>query len=374
MQNDIRFAQQRAHTAATGWSYTVCRTLLRQRSLTEREIMEPTVDFMANVGKFQLWRGVATFLSCPYETDPAEADIGLVGIPYSGGNGIQRMQYLAPRAVRNMSMGHHRSHRGFQVNPFELCRIRDLGDAPITATLDPERSIDEIHAFFARLHEAGTLPVSIGGDHSVTLPIFRGIAGPKSKHKGPIAMIHLDAHTDAYPTAPGYAPHGGDFVVRAVQEGLIDPKRSVQVGIRGPMADLRQDSWAHETGFRVIETEEFFEIGVKAVIAETRRIVGDGPVYITWDMDAIDPTYAPAVSDPEPDGITIRDATKFLAGLRGLDIVGGDVVEVNPPLDPPGLGITVYHMTHIFYEIVTLIADSLAQRRQAAAAARFAKV
>jgi guanidinopropionase len=138
------------------------------------------------------------------------------------------------------------------------------------------------------------------------------------------------------------------------------------------MADLHQDDWAREQGFRIVEMEEFFDLGVEAVIAEARRVVGDGPTYLSWDMDVLDPTYAPAVSDPEADGMTIRDALKFLVGLRGLNLVGGDVVEFNPPLDPPGLGITTYHATQIFYDMLAVVADSLAQRRGAAGASALA--
>jgi guanidinopropionase len=325
----------------------------------------PNVNFSEAITTYQLWRGVPTFFGCPFEESPENVEIGLIGVPYSGGNTVQRMQYLAPRAVRSMSMGHRRSHRAFKINPFELCRIRDLGDVPFTIPTDPNRTIADIQAFYERVHRAGTVPMAIGGDHGITLPILRAIAGPQSRHHGPVGLIHLDAHTDAYPSQEqGFPPHGADWPVYGVAEGLIDPQRTVQVGIRGPMADLRQDDWAHQAGFRIIETEEFFDVGVQAVIAEVRRVVGDGPTYLSWDMDALDPTYAPAVTDPEADGITIRDALKLLVGLRGLNLVGGDVVEFNPPLDPPGLGITTYHATQIFYDMVNLVADGLAQRRQ----------
>jgi len=263
-------------------------------------------------------------------------------------------------------MSYHRAHRRFGIDPFALCRIRDLGDAPIPGAAVPEKAVLDIQAFYEPFDASATIPVTIGGDHSITLPIPRAIAGPDSRHGGPIAMIHLDAHTDCVPLdMAGTRLHAAAWPAALVEEGLIDPRRTIQIGLRGQMASLAQDDWARQLGFRLLGTDEFFDIGVAAVVAETRRVVGDGPVYVTWDMDALDPTYAPAVTDPEADGITMRDAIGFLNGLRGLNIVGADVVEFGPPMDSPGLGLTVFHATHIFHELVTLIADNLAARRVA---------
>jgi guanidinopropionase len=307
------------------------------------------------------WSGIATYLGCPPATDPAEADIGLAGVPFCGGNPITRMQYLAPREVRSASMAFHRAHRRFGINPFALCRIRDLGDAPIPRLLVPEQAVLDIEAFFRPFDTRGTVPVSVGGDHSITLPILRAIAGPDSRHRGPVAMIHLDAHTDCCPLELGGTTlHAGPFHTLA-KEGLIDPRRTIQIGIRGQMADLTQDDWARDLGFRILGTDEFLDMGVAAVVDEARRVVGDAPVYISWDMDALDPIYAPAVSDPEADGLSMHDAIRLLNGLRGLNIIGADVCEFCPPLDPPNM-LTVLHATHIFHELVTLIADKIAAR------------
>jgi guanidinopropionase len=320
-------------------------------------------DAAKAVATYFWWQGVPTFLACPTADRLADVDIGLVGVPYSGGNVIDRMQYLAPRAVRSRSTSYHRAHRRFGIDPFSLCRIRDAGDVPIPGAGVPEMANRDIQAFFERFDQSGTIPIAVGGDHSITLPILRAIAGAKSRHKGPVAMIHLDAHTDCVPLAMGGSIlHAAAWPAALVQEGLIDPRRTIQIGIRGQMADLRQDDFARDLGFRLLGTDEFFDIGVAAVVAETRRVVGDGPVYVTWDMDALDPIYAPAVTDPEADGLTMRDSIKFLNGLRGLNIVGADIVEFGPPMDPPGIGITVFHATHILHELVTLTADSLAKR------------
>jgi guanidinopropionase len=260
-------------------------------------------DFEVSKGasNYMYYSGIPTFLRCEYDT-PENADIGIVGVPYSGGNWVERTQYLAPRAIRDLSMGFHRSHRGFKINPFELCRIRDLGDVGLTSMLDPNKAVIDIQKFYQVIDQSGTTPVSIGGDHSITLPILRALAGVKSSRKGPIGMIHLDSHVDAYGPVAGIKEHCGSMFKISLEEGLIDPSRTIQIGIRGAMGDLRQDDWAHNAGYRIIEIDEFNELGVETVIAESRRIAGDGPTYVSWDLDVLDPVYAPAVADPETGG------------------------------------------------------------------------
>jgi guanidinopropionase len=229
------------------------------------------------VSNYMYYYGIPTFLRCEYD-DPENADVGIVGVPYSGGNWIERTQYLAPRAIRDFSMGLHRSHRGFKINPFELCKIRDLGDVDIPNVLDPTKAVIDIQKFYQVIDASGTIPVSIGGDHSITLPILRAIAGVNSRHKDPVGVIHLDAHVDAYGPVAGIKEHCGSMFKIALEEGLIDPHRTIQIGIRGAMGDLRQDDWAHDAGYRIIEIDEFNDIGVDSVIAEARRIIGDDVV------------------------------------------------------------------------------------------------
>lgn len=232
------------------------------------------------------WFGPATFLRCPLAPDFKDTDIGLIGVPYCGGNLIERMQYLGPRAVRNRCMGYARAHREFAINPFELMRIRDLGDAPLDRALNPDLGAEDIQAFFARVFAAGITPVSVGGDHSITWPILR--AARATCFPAPLAMVHFDSHTDAYPEAGGTRNTAAGFRFGA-EDGIIDPHRTVQIGIRGPMAALDQDNWAEQSGFRIIGTEEFVAKGVDHVIAEVRRVVGDAPAYLSFDLDALDP-------------------------------------------------------------------------------------
>lgn len=318
----------------------------------------------AAVASYQHWHGIPTFLKCSPDPDLSVAEVGLVGVPLAVGNGIERGQYLGPRAVRTMSMGHHRSHRAMRFDPFAACEIRDLGDVTAVNALRMPLAIDDVTSFFRRVDAQGIRPVSVGGDHSVLIGILRGIAGAGSGVGGPVGLVHFDAHTDYYPSlAPDGFVHGGAFNL-LVEEGQVDPHRMVQIGVRGPMASLAQDDAAHAAGIRVIEQTELDEIGPDRVVQEVRRVVGEGPVYVTFDLDALDPIYAPAVADPEAAGMSIKDALRILQGLRGLDIIGGDVVEFCPAHDvrggPSGGGLTTYHATTLFYELVCLVADRVA--------------
>jgi guanidinopropionase len=304
------------------------------------------------------WYGPATFLRCPHQPDLKDTDIGLIGVPYSGGNPVERMQYLGPRAVRNRSAGYGRAHREFRINPFELARVRDLGDAPIGRTLNPDMAAEDFQAYFEKVFAAGITPVSVGGDHSITWPILR--AARKTRYPAPLGMIHFDSHTDAIPPFPATRHHAGGFRMGA-EEGVIDPKRTVQIGIRGPLGLLDMDDWAKANFARVITTEEFVNRGVNDVLADVRRVIGDGPAYLSFDLDAIDPAYAPGVADPELDGLTIREVVKLLHGFRGMHLMGADVVCYCPPLDNPAQ-ITALTASLLLLELVTLMAEFRARK------------
>ena len=200
-------------------------------------------------------------------------------------------------------------------------------------------------------------------NHSITLPILRAIAGVNSRHKDPVGVIHLDAHVDAYGPVAGIKEHSGSMFKIALEEGLIDPHRTIQIGIRGAMGDLRQDDWARDAGYRIIKIDEFNDIGVDSVIAEARRIAGDDgkPTYISWDLDVLDPAYAPAVADPETGGISINEALKFIRGLRGINIIGADIVCFTPHLD--ATRITALNASSILHELVTVMADRISRER-----------
>jgi guanidinopropionase len=311
-------------------------------------------QFLAAATSLQHWFGVATFLRCPHESDLNNTDIGLIGFPYSG-NAIERMQYLGPRAVRNRSAAYRRVPRTFPHDPFVTCKVSDLGDVPLPHLLNPDLSAKDAENFYKRLHERGIVPITIGGDHSVTTPILRAIAGKHSRHKGPIGMIHLDAHADTYPEAAGTRHHAGAAFRIGVEEGLIDPIRTLQIGFHGSMARPEQEAWSRER-FTVIALEDMLDRGVDWVASEIRRVVDGGPTYFSLDLDVLDLAYAPAVADPEVNGVTTRELFALLNKIHDIDIVGADIVCFCPPLDNPGQ-ITALTASEIMLHFVAHIAN-----------------
>lgn len=299
---------------------------------------------------------IPTFMRLPYLTDPAAVDIALIGVPWDGGTTNRAGARHGPREIRNMSSFMRKVHHVSRIAPYELARVADLGDAPVNP-IDLMDSLKRIEGYFAKVHAAGVVPLSAGGDHLVTLPIFRAIAKDR-----PVGMIHFDAHSDTNDRYFGdnLYTHGTPFR-RAVEEGLLDPKRTVQIGIRGSIYSADDMAFAEQSGMRVIYMEEFAKIGTDAVIAEARRVAGNGPTYISFDVDGIDPCFTPGTGTPEIGGLTTLEAQTVLRGLQGLDLVGGDVVEVSPPFDPSGN--TALVGATLMFEILCLLADSLARRR-----------
>lgn len=310
------------------------------------------------------WWGVATLFRTPLDPNPANTDIALVGVPHSSGNNsTERDQHLGPRAVRNVSANARRYHGAFDFNPWEVCRINDLGDVPLPEPADNEKSVERISAFYRRVSEAGARPVSIGGDHGITGAIVQAIAGDDAPLTGgrKAALLHLDAHTDCYENlehwlgAKKSAANWGAYLVR---QGNVDPSRSVQIGMRG---NPRGRGWlqlSYDLGYEVITMEKYREIGPERCGAIIRDRLGDGPVYITFDLDCLDPSVAPAVSNIEAGvtGWTMDEAVRLLRAARGKDIIGGDVVCLMPTKDLPNQ-ITAMVATAIMYELVAMIAE-----------------
>jgi guanidinopropionase len=314
------------------------------------------------------WWGVPSLFRCPVDPHPADCDIALVGVPHSSGNGsTERDQHLGPRAVRNVSALQRRYHLDFGLSPWEACRIHDLGDVPLPEANDNERCIERITSFFARAASAGTPTVAIGGDHSVTGGIVQGLVGPHSKLTGgrKAALLHLDAHIDAYESIPHWlgarksAAHWASYLVH---QGQIDPARSVQIGIRG---NPRNADWlkpSYDLGYEVIPIQRYRELGPERCIEIIQERVGDGPLYITFDLDCLDPSIAPAVSNLEPGvcGFTIDEAVRLLRAVRGFDVIGADVVCLMPSKDQPNQ-ITSMVAASVMFELISLIADRVAR-------------
>ena len=299
---------------------------------------------------------IPTFMRLPYITDPTRVDIALVGVPWDGGTTNRAGARHGPREIRNMSSFMRKVHHVSRIAPYELARVADLGDAPVNP-IDLMDSLRRIEGFYAKLHAAGALPLSAGGDHLITLPIYRAIAKGR-----PVGMVHFDAHSDTNDRYFGdnKYTHGTPFR-RAVEEGLLDPKRVVQIGIRGSIYSADDMEFAESSGMRVIYMEEFCKLGVEKTIAEARRVAGDGPTYISFDVDGLDPVYAPGTGTPEIGGLTTREAQHILRGLQGLNLIGGDVVEVAPPFDPSGN--TALVGATIMFEILCLLADAVGRRK-----------
>lgn len=298
-----------------------------------------------------------TFMRTPLAEDLSQVDIALVGVPFDTGVTNRTGARHGPREIRNQSSLCRDIHHATRVNPYTLARVADVGDVRLSTTYDLARCIADIEAFYAALHAAGCVPLSAGGDHSITYPILAAIAAER-----PVGLVHVDAHTDTWDEFMGSKFHHGAPFRLANEAGLIDARRTVQIGIRG--AQNTEQSWRYplEAGFRVIFMEEFTDLGVSAVIEEVRRIIGDGPVYVSFDVDGLDPVFAPGTGTPEIGGLTTIEAQRLLRGLRGLDIIGGDVVEVAPPFDPSGN--TALVGASMMYEILCPMAEAVAARRR----------
>jgi guanidinopropionase len=300
--------------------------------------------------------GIATFMMQPLQTKLEGLDIAIAGVPYDGGVTNRAGTRHGPREIRNASSMTRRIHPLTGIDPYALARIADVGDVPFSTILDIAKSNDDITAFFARMVAAGVIPLAAGGDHSISFPILRAIGAER-----PVGLIHIDAHTDTWDAFHGSKfHHGGPFRL-AVEAGVIDPKRTIQIGIRG--AQNFTDGWdySNETGMRVIFMHEADEIGPDAIVAEARRVVGDGPVYLSFDIDALDPAHAPGTGTPEIGGFTPREAQRIIRGLRGLNFVGADLVEVSPPFDHAQ--VTALAGATLMYEILCLLAEKAASKK-----------
>jgi len=292
---------------------------------------------------------IATFMRAPLSDTLADVDIGLIGVPTDLGVTNRPGARHGPREIRNSSSLMRSFNLALGVNPYELCRIADLGDVRLSHRYDLEKQVEEIAEYYRQVHAAGVLPVSAGGDHSITYPIFKAIAAD-----APIGMVHIDAHTDTWGEFFGSKfTHGAPFRL-AVEDGLLDPKRTIQIGIRGGQNYMDGIEFSLSHGMRVVFIEEFATFGVERVIEEARRVVGDGPTYISFDVDGLDPVYAPGTGTPEIGGLTTLEAQRLLRGLRGLNLIGGDVVEVAPPYDQTGN--TALVGATMMFEILCLIA------------------
>ena len=277
---------------------------------------------------------IATFMLLPHVREAAGLDVALVGIPYDGGASYRTGARFGPRAIREQSSLIRTWHPVLKVHPFE--RLRWTLEAV-------ERGVAEIVA-------AGTTPVCVGGDHSISLGVLRAVAG---RH-GPLGVVHFDAHPDTWDEYFGSKYFHGTPFRRAIEEGLIDPRRMIQVGIRGPLYGPEDFAFHEAHGLEVIRIEAVKEQGLAWVAGKLARLAG-GPVYCSFDIDAVDPAYAPATGTPEVGGLSSWEALVLVRSLQGLPLVGCDLVEVSPPYDGPGQ-VTSLLAANLLFEFVSLLA------------------
>ncbi|WP_193175050.1 agmatinase [Oricola nitratireducens] len=318
--------------------------------------------FFQPVSGFDLPRyaGVPTFMRLPHvgPDDPRIADvqIGIIGAPWDSGTTNRPGPRHGPRQLRDLSTMIRAENGATGVRPFELVNCADIGDvAPNPA--DVQDSLDRFTRFYKRVREAGIVPLTAGGDHLCSLPILRGLASDK-----PVGMIHFDSHTDlfhSYFNGSMYT-HGTPFR-RAVEEGLLEPKRVVQIGIRGTTYDREDRDFADSVGIRVIPIEEFFKRGIEDVMAEAREIVGTDPTYVSYDIDFVDPAFAPGTGTPEIGGPNSYQAIQVVRELEGVNIIGADLVEVSPPFD--NAGGTAWLGASLMFEMLCVMARAVAGKK-----------
>jgi agmatinase len=300
----------------------------------------------------------ATFLGAPFRPIATDADFtgldaALVGVPMDLGVTNRAGARLGPRAVRAVERIGPYEHV-LRRTPLSELAVADIGDAPMRSRFSLADCHADIEAHYARIAAAGVVPLSVGGDHSITWPILKALGRAR-----PLAMVHFDAHCDTSGAYEGSKFHHGAPFRMAVLDGVLDPERTIQIGIRGGAEYLWE--FSYESGMTVLHVEDVDRMGVDAVVAKARAVVGDSPVYVTFDVDGLDPVFAPGTGTPESGGLTMREALAILRGLAGLDIVGADVVEVAPQYD--ATTVTAQNAVQILFTELALVSIAREKRR-----------
>ncbi|MEM7056836.1 MAG: arginase family protein [Pseudomonadota bacterium] len=309
------------------------------------------------------WWGVPTLFRCDH-TGPEGQDIALVGVPHSTGNGTtERDQHLGPRAVRNVSAVQRRMHGLFDIDPWTKARVADVGDVPFPRANDNEDCIARITEFFTRVDATGARPVSIGGDHSITGGIVQALGNGKLAGGEKVCFLHLDAHTDVFTKVDHFlgaeksAAHWGAYLA---DQGQVDPAHSMQIGLRGHARTLDWLQPSYDYGYNVVTMRDYRRRGAVDVVAQIKEVLDGCPVYITFDLDCLDPTVAPAVANLEVGecGFNMDEAIELLHAVRGMNIIGGDVVCMMPTKDHPN-NMTALVGGAIMFEMISMIAENL---------------
>ena len=309
---------------------------------------EPTNPQPLGGNEMPRFAGAGTFMRLPGTSTLAELDVAVVGVPFDIGTSNRPGARYGPRDIRAESVLLRPYNMATRAAPFDSLRIDDTGDVATNA-FNLADSIERIETHYDFLLAHDVIPVTMGGDHTIALPILRAIA---RKH-GPVGLVHVDAHTDINDSMFGeQIAHGTPFR-RAVEENLLDGDRVVQIGVRGTGYAADDFDWSREQGFRVVQIEECWYRSLEPLMAEVRDKVGGGPVYISFDIDGLDPAFAPGTGTPEVGGLTVPQALEIIRGCRGLELVGCDLVEVAPIYDASGA--TALTAANLLYEMLCVL-------------------
>ncbi len=275
--------------------------------------------------------GRGTMLRLPFVEDLSGLDVGFVGIPLDVGTSQRPGTRYGPRGIRNESVMIRPYNMATGAAPFDSLSVADIGDVAIN-TYSLLKSVELIEEHYTRFNDYNLIPLTMGGDHTVTLPILRAL----TKKHGPVGLIHIDAHTDTTDNMFGEKIAHGTTFRRAVEEGLLDCNRVVQIGQRAQGYTAEDFRWGEDQGFKLITAEQCWHKSLEPLMAQVREIMGDGPVYLSFDIDGIDPAWAPGTGTPEVGGLTSIQGLEIVRGCKGLNLIGGDLVEVSPPYDVSG--------------------------------------
>jgi len=275
--------------------------------------------------------GIATMMRLPHVPNSHGLDVAFVGVPFDIGTSNRSGARFGPRQIRCESCLIRPYNMATRAAPFDSLQVADIGDVAIN-TFNIEKSMVIIESAYDDILAQDCRPLTMGGDHTIALPILRSIA----KKYGPVGIVHVDAHADINDTMFGERIAHGTPFRRAIEENLVDPKRMVQIGLRATGYEADDFDWPREQGVRVVPAEDCWYQSLKPLMAEVREQLGKGPVYITFDIDGLDPAYAAGTGTPEIGGLSIHQGLEIIRGCRGLDVVGGDLVEVAPAYDTTG--------------------------------------
>ncbi len=271
---------------------------------------------------------VATFFRLPIEKDLSKLDYCISGVPWDGGTTNRPGARHGPREIRNASSLVRLYHPVSMKSPYDKFNVADIGDCPVNPA-DLKDSLSKIENFYNKISKSKTIPISIGGDHLISLPILRGIKKDK-----PFGLFQFDSHSDTWDTYfGGYKYTHGTPFRRAIEENLVDPNKYVILGLRGSLYDPNDLKWAREQGVTIITIDDYYNMGFKNCIEKIYEVLGGSKIYFTFDIDGIDPTFAPGTGTPEVGGFSVREAQLIIRALNRLSYIGGDVVEVSPPFD-----------------------------------------